>query len=66
MNHRFLAKKGIEKFFNQSELSVGEILRAITQEKFTGLKCENRGVLLNKSDQEWYEVIEKAFDYEQE
>lgn len=66
MDHRFLAKKGIEKFFEQSELSVGEILRAITQEKFSGLKCENRRVLTEKTDKEWYRIFETAFEFEKE
>tara|TARA_R110002012_G_scaffold119169_1_gene268158 strand:- start:612 stop:773 length:162 start_codon:yes stop_codon:yes gene_type:complete len=52
--------------FEDSDLSVGEIIRTITQEKFTGLKSSNKGVLTNMSDQEWYESIQKANEYEQE
>lgn len=66
MDYKFLASKGIEKFFEESELTVGEIIRTITQEKFTGLKVENRSVLTSISDKEWYEIIEKSFEYEQE
>lgn len=66
MNYKFLAKEEIVKFFEQSELSVGEILRTITQEKFTGVKIENRGRLSDISDKEWYEIIEKSFEYEQD
>lgn len=66
MDYRFLAKRGIEKFFKETELSVGEIMRTLIQEKFTGLKCENRRILTEISDQKWYEIIEKTFEYEQE
>ena len=64
MNYKFLAKEGIVKFFEDSDFSVGEILRTIIQEKFTGVKIENRGRLLEISDKEWYEAIEAAFNYE--
>ena len=66
MDYKFLAKKEIEKFFEETDLSVGEIIRTIIQEKFTGLKSENRGVLTEISDQEWYEKLEEAFEYERE
>lgn len=66
MNYKFLAKEEITKFFEESELSVGEIVRALTQEKFTGVKIENRNRLSEISDKEWYEIIEKVFEYEQE
>ena len=66
MDYRFLANRGLEKFFEESKLSVGEIMRTITQEKFTGIKIENKSRLTEISDQEWYEIIEKTFEYEQE
>jgi len=66
MDYRFLASKELEKFFEDTEMSVGEIIRTITQEKFTGLKSENRSVLTELSDKDWYEIIEKSFEYERE
>lgn len=66
MNYRFLAKKALDKFFDDTELSVGEIMRLITQEKYTGLKAENRGVLMEMSDEKWYENIEKTLENETE
>lgn len=66
MNYKFLAEEEIKNFFKSSDLSVGEILRTITQEKFTGLKIENRSKFTEISDKEWYEIIEKAFEFEQE
>ena len=66
MDYKFLASRSIEKFFEETELTVGEVLRAITQEKFTGIKIENKSKLTEISDEEWYKIIEKAFEYEQE
>lgn len=66
MDYRFLASRGIEKFFEDSELSVGEVIRAITQEKFTGIKIENKSRLTEMTDKEWYEAIEKAYENETE
>lgn len=66
MNYKYLVSREITKMFEDSDLSVGEIIRTITQEKFTGLKSSNKGVLTNMSDQEWYESIQKANEYEQE
>lgn len=66
MDYKFLAKTEIEKLFEDSELSVGEIIRTITQEKFTGIRIENKSRITEISDKEWYEIIEKAFEYEQE
>jgi|TARA_R110000868_G_scaffold74337_2_gene214921 hypothetical protein len=59
MDYNFLAKKAIEKLFEDTDLSVGEIIRELTKEKFTGLKAENRGVLTSISDKQWYGIIEK-------
>jgi len=59
MDYNFLAKKAMEKLFEETDLSIGEVIRELTQEKFTGLKSENRSVLTNKTDKEWYTVIEK-------
>lgn len=65
MDYRFLANRGIERFFEESQMSVGEIIRTITQEKFTGIKIENKSRLTEITDTEWYEIIEKVFEYEQ-
>jgi len=66
MNYKFLTKEEVVKFFEESDLSVGEIFRTFTQEKFTGIKIENRSRFSEISDKEWYEIIEKAFEYEQD
>lgn len=66
MEYRYLTSKKIEKFFDETDLSVGEILRTITQEKFSGLKIENRNIFTEKSDVEWYSIIERAYEYERE
>ncbi len=66
MDYKYLANKGVEKFFEETDLSVGEILRTIMQEKFTGINIENKSRLTDISDKEWYEIIEKTFEYEQE
>lgn len=66
MDYKFLANKEIEKFFEETEFSVGEILLSILQQRFTGVKIENKSKILDTSDQEWYEAIEKAFQYELE
>ena len=66
MNHKFLVKRSLVKLFEESEMSVGEIMRTITQEKFTGIKIENKRRLTELSDQDWYEVVEKACENENE
>lgn len=66
MDYRFLASRGIEKFFEETDLSVGEIIRTIVQKKFTGVEVENKSRFTDIPDKEWYEIIEKTFDYEQE
>lgn len=66
MDFRFLSKKQIEKFFTDTGFSVGQIIRAITREDISGVKIENRAEISSKSDQEWYEIIEKAFEDERE
>ena len=66
MNYRFLAKEGINKLFDESDLSVGEILRTIIRERATGLKCKNISVLTSITSEKWYEVIEKAYEETQD
>ena len=66
MYYKFLADRALQKFFEESELSVGQIMRAITQEKFTGIKIENRSRFEEITDKEWYELIEKSQDNENE
>ena len=65
MDFRFLASRGIEKFFEDTDMSVGEIIRTIIQKKFTGIEVKNKSRLTDMSDQKWYEAIEKSFEYEQ-
>lgn len=66
MNYKYLVKKGLSRFLDESDLSVGEILRAVTSERLTGIKTENRSRFLEITDKEWNSIIEKAFEYEQE
>ena len=66
MDYKFLANKEIEKFFEETEFSVGEVLLSILQQRFTGVKIQNKSKMLEMTDQEWYEAIEKAFQYESE
>ncbi len=65
MNYKYLANKELDKFFEETDFSVGDIIRAITLEKISGLKVTNRGIITEKSDKEWYEIIEKAYENEQ-
>lgn len=66
MDYKFLSLKAIEKTFKESDMTVGEIIRTITQEKFSGIKIENRSVITETTDKEWCSIIEKAFDNERE
>ena len=59
MDYKFLAKKALEKLFEETDLSVGEIIRTLVQEKVSGLKATNRGALTSITDKEWYSKIEK-------
>lgn len=65
MNYKLLFQADMEKLFD-TDMSVGEIIRALTLEKFTGLKCENRNVLTEMTDQQWSRVAEKAYENETE
>lgn len=58
MDYKFLAKKALDELFEDTEMSVGEIIRTITSEKVTGLRTENRSVLTEISDESWYNKIE--------
>ena len=66
MNYRFLANNTLNKFFENTELSVGEIFRAIMRESSTGIKIENKSRITEISDEEWYEILEKTIENEQE
>ena len=66
MNYRFLANKALNEFFEESELSVGEILRSLLRESSTGIKIENKARITEITDSEWYEIIEKTRENEQE
>ena len=66
MNLKYLIIKEFTRFMNETDLTVGEILRAITSEKFTGIEITNRGRFSEISDEEWYKIIENAYEYEQE
>ena len=60
MNYKFLAGRAIQEALEETELSIGQIMRILTQEKFTGLKIENRSRFEEITDKEWYELIENA------
>jgi hypothetical protein len=60
MDYKFLASRAIQKALEETELSVGQLMRVITQEKFTGVKIENRSRFEEITDKEWYELIESA------
>jgi hypothetical protein len=66
MNYRFLANNTLNKFFENTELSVGEIFRAIMRESSTGIKIENKSRITEINDEEWYEILEKTIENEQE
>lgn len=66
MDYKFLVSKEVEKFFDETNFSVGEILLSILQEKFTGIKIENKQRFLEMSDQDWYSVLEKVYAYHKE
>ena len=66
MNYRFLANNTLNKFFENTELSVGEIFRAIMRESSTGIKIENKARITEISDEEWYGILEKTIENEQE
>ncbi len=66
MDNRYLVKRKIDKVFDETTLSVGEIIRIITQEKYTGLVSNNRSKLTEKTDEQWYNIIEEAFENELE
>lgn len=65
MNYKFLAKKEVESIFEDTKYSVGEVMRILTSERFTGIQIKDKSVL-NKTDEEWHEAFEKAYKYEQE
>ena len=64
MDYKFLADRALQRLFEETELNVGQIIRAITQEKFTGIKIENKSRLTEITDKEWYEIIENTFENE--
>lgn len=66
MNFQYLTINELRRFFEETDLSFGQILRTITSERFTGIKIENRSRFEEISDEEWLEIMEKALDYEKE
>lgn len=63
MDYKFLVKKELDRFFEETELSVGEIFRNITSEKLTGISISNKSRFHDLTDKDWYEIIEKSFKY---
>ena len=66
MDYKFLVNKELEKFFEEDNLSIGDIFRIITSEKRTGIKIKNKSRFQEISDKEWYEILENALEYERE
>ena len=66
MNYRYSTKKEIDRLFDETDLTVGEIIHTIVREKYTGIKISNRSKIRSMSDEDWYESIEKAARDEQE
>lgn len=60
MNHRFLMSKEIERLFDETEMTVSEIIRTITREKYTGLVIGNKSRFDEISDEMWLTATEKA------
>ena len=63
MNYKVLVKKELERFFEDTDLSVGEILRTVLSERLTGISIPNRSRFHELTDQDWYEIVEKSFKY---
>ena len=61
MDYRFVVKKEIESYFDNTDYSVGEILRNIISEKLTGIVVINKGRFTEISDEQWYKIIEDSF-----
>ena len=61
MDYKFLVNKELEKFFDETDFSVGEILRTILSRPLTGIEITNKSRFQEITDQEWYEIIEKTF-----
>ena len=61
MDYRFVVKKEIESYFDNTDYSVGEILRNIISEKLTGIVVINKSRFTEISDEQWYKIIEDSF-----
>lgn len=66
MDYRFLVSKKLENFFDNTDMSIGDIFRTIMSEKVTGLNITNKSRFQQMTDQDWYEAIELAFNESQE
>jgi hypothetical protein len=66
MNYKFLASKTIEKYFEETGLTVGEIMRAMMTESISGIKVENKARFTELTEKEWYNILTKTFENEQE
>lgn len=60
MDYKFLANKEIERFFEETNFSVGEIFLSIISKNNTGIEITNRSRFTELTDQEWYGIIEKS------
>lgn len=58
MDYKFLVNKELEKFFEETDFSVGEILLSIINR--TGVELNNRSEFRKITDQEWYVIIEET------
>lgn len=66
MNYKFLFQEELENAFIDTELSVGDVIRAITANKYTGVEISNPSRLQEISDKLWYQIIKTAIAYEKE
>lgn len=66
INHTYLASTELDRFFEDTEMSFGEILRAILREKHTGIKIENRSRLTEITDEQWCKILKNTLEDEQD
>lgn len=59
MDYRFLSKITIEKFFEETQLSVGEIIEVIA---LTKTKLESKNKAADITDKMWYETFEVVIE----
>lgn len=66
MNYKFLFQEELENAFIDTDLSIGDVMRAITANKYTDVEITNPSKLQEISDKLWYQIIKTAIEYEKE